>query len=295
MSGDPFRVTDWDDYRGQAKMKERLSVQIDSALDRCESLDHVLLIGPPGCGKTTIAQIIAAQMCTEYEELIMPQKPAVLRRILESHEGVLLLDEIHRLKTADQERFLPVIEDGYWQMDNGVKLEINPNLTIIGATTEPDQIVGPLYDRFTIKPSWDPYTDRDMAHIVRGMAERTDTHLSRRSSRKLARATGGVPRNAKALVKMARDLYTDNVDEILRMCRLTPEGLTVDHVRYLRVLKQCGKPTGLSTISAHLRLPPAIIVELERLLINRELISYETNGRDLCGKAYKVIKEAEEL
>jgi len=295
---DQFRVTEWDDYQGQTKLKERFDVHINSALDRCEPLDHALLIGPPGCGKTTIAQIIAEQMHTNFESYVMPQKPGVLQYLFQEHYGVLLLDEIHRLKTAQQESLLTVIEDGYYQQDNGERVELGDGLTIIGATTEPDQIIAPLYDRFMIKPEWDPYTDRDMAKIVYGMAQRTHILLTDRSAKRLARAAGGIPRNAKALVKMARDLHLEDsagVAEILRISRLTPDGLTVNHVRYLRVLKDCGKPTGLSTISAHLRLPPTVIVGLERLLLSRKLISYEPNGRALTGKAFKVIKKAEEL
>ena len=288
---DQFRVTTWDDYQGQNKMKKRLETHIQGSLNRGDALDHLLLVGPPGCGKTTIAEIIAAQMYAPFVSFVMPQKPNLLRRVFQEHEGVVLLDEIHRLKASQQETLLTVIEDGYYQMDNGGRIDCNESLTVIGATTEPDKIIAPLYDRFTIRPEWEVYTDREMGKIIQGMAERADVDLSRRVCKKLARATGGVPRNGKMMVVMARDMYSEDPDEILTALRLTKDGLTVQHLDYLQVLSDTGKPTGLTTIRAHLRLPESIIYDLERLLLRRKLITYETTGRDLTGAGMKVVKE----
>jgi holliday junction DNA helicase RuvB len=283
---DNFRPQTFDAYVGQEQMKEVLAVHIDGALDRFVPLEHVLLHGPPGCGKTTVASIIASELDMEFMSYVMPIKEQLLRRIVAGFDGVVLFDEIHRLSTKQQESLLPLIEDGYIQMDHGGIIEAGA-LTIIGATTELDKIIKPLYDRFQIKPAFDPYTDEEMGQIVQNMAVKIGVEFDFETAKVLGRATGGVPRNAKAIVNMARDLGTTDPGPILKMCRLTPDGLTENHVRYLEVLKDCGGTAGIEIIGAHIGLHKAVIIDLERLLVDRGMIEYSKQGRMLAPAGYK--------
>jgi holliday junction DNA helicase RuvB len=282
-----FRPATWDGYVGQRKLKDRLQIHIAGSIEHDEQLDHVLLVGPPGCGKTTIASLIAQELGDPFESYIMPIKPQVLRRLVMSYVGVVLFDEIHRLTPRQQEDLLPLVEDDYLQLDNGTKL-FNYSLTIIGATTEPEKVIPPLYDRFQIKPPWDDYKDDEMGLILSNMATKMGVEFTNEEAELLGRAAGGVPRNAKSIVSMARDLDSTDVDLILHKCRLSRDGLTEMHRRYIKVLKECGGVAGLDIIGAHLRLPKSILVDLERLLMQRQMIEYTKQGRSLLSAGYKV-------
>ena len=294
---DGLRPVEWDDYIGQATMKERLSIHINSALLRDAALDHILLTGPPGCGKTTMAQIIANSYGVEFTSFIMPIKEKVLVAYLRlTEQGVILLDEIHRLSTKQQESYLSLLEDGYLQLDNGDRVE-SGDITIIGATTEPEKVIAPLYDRFAIKPPFDEYSDEEMQSIVLRMAEAVETEMTDEAAHVLGRASGGIPRNAKSLVFMARDLatmgYGLDVAEVLQKCRVDEDGFSEDHRRYCQVLAETGGISGLEILSAHLRLPKPTLIELERLLLKREVLQYTKSGRELIGRGWSVAKAME--
>lgn len=290
---DGLRPTTWDDYIGQKKLKERLQIHITGAVDRDERLDHTLLVGPPGCGKTSIANLISEELIVDFTSMVMPVKDTILRRAIMENLGVLFLDEIHNMPKPQQEMMLPFLEDGYIMLPSGHKLE-NPDLCIVGATTEPQKIIPPLYDRFTIKPPWDPYTDDEMGQIVKKMGAAMGVRLSDRKSIKLGRATGGVPRKAKELVKMCRDLGTTELSEVFKTCRVTPDGLTENHVRYLEALTNAGGIAGFEIIAAHLPYPKPVISTLEQLLVKRKMIEYTKGGRQALGPAYKALKTINE-
>src|SRR5690606_40903849 len=135
-----YTVTSWDEYIGQEKLKERLQIHIQAALDRMEPLEDVLLIGVLGCGKSTLAALIASELETEFETFMMPVKPTILKRIVMDYECVVLFNEVHRLPPRQQEDLLPLIQDGYLQLDNGAKIEKGA-LTVVAATTEPEKII----------------------------------------------------------------------------------------------------------------------------------------------------------
>lgn len=276
----------WNSYIGQGQLKERLQVHIQSTIVRQGVMDHVLLAGPPGYGKTTIARLIGEELGVMYRETICPYNDNWIKKVVAGYNGVMLLDEIHRLSTRQQEDLLPLIQDGYIQSKGSGRIESNW-LCIIGATTEPDQIITPLWDRFPIKPKFDEYTDDEMTIIVKHKLQAMGMTVSDEVSARLSVATGGVPRLANDIAVMARDLKTDDVDKILSMLRITDDGLSADHVAYIQAIASCGGVAGLSTISTHLRLPGGVIMELERLLIRKGYIEYTRQGRSLTGKAYQ--------
>lgn len=183
---------------------------------------------------------------------------------------------------------LTFVEDGYLTTDIGELY--NYTITVIAATTEPELVIPPLWDRFPIRPAFDDYTDAEMRRILKQMATKMNVELSDGSAATLARACGGVPRLAKDFVVMARDLHTDSTKEILKQLRVTSDGLSVEHLRYLRILTTA-ETCGLDILTTHLQLSRIAVVHLEKLLVKRGMLVYHKSGRVATAKAYQTMKE----
>lgn len=296
-----IRPTIWDEYVGQIKLKDRLRIHIDSSILRDARLDHILLVGPPGCGKTTLASIIANELDQQIAAFVGPVDLKILARVMQmewtqDQRGIMFLDEIHEWSTRNQEYLLSVLEDSFLQLSTGRRVESHNNLTVIGATTEPEKIIAPLYDRFPIKPPFDEYTNEEMAQIVQLMGKYAKLVVSDETAAIIALSAGGVPRNARSMVIMARDMALTRgtmptIEEVRQMCRVTKTGLTEDHVRYITVLTKIGGTAGLDIISNHLRLPKPVLLDLERLMIQQKLIEYTKAGRELTETGWNYLKE----
>lgn len=285
------RPTTWNEYVGQTKLKTRLMTHIAAAKASGRYLDHLLLAGPPGIGKTTLARLVAQEREHPFESMVMPVKIQVLHQIGRKFHGVLFLDEVHRLPSKVQEELLSFLEDNYFQLSNGSRLETS--LTVVGATTEPGDIIPPLYDRFVLKPMFEPYSEVEMEQMVAGMAKRENVKLTKELTTGLAGAAAGIPRNARSLVLAARALHdskqTVNVIAVLDLAGLTADGLSESHVEYLRILDALGGKAGLSPIATVLRLHPKVVTELERLLLEKECITFTSSGRELTGDGYTAL------
>lgn len=288
---DELRPQNLDEYVGQSKLKTRLKVHIDAALTRNEPFPHLLLAGPPGSGKTSLAMIVAEALGDKFVSITMPIKDAVLQDHVEMNVGILFMDEIHRAKKTQQESLLSLLEDGFLQTPQGWKVETDW-LTIIGATTEPEKIIPPLWDRFTIKQPFEPYTKEEMTTIAKGMASKAEIDLSRKTLSKLSQAAAGVPRNLKQFIVAAQDILTvrgniPHAHEILEFCRTEQDGLTADHINYLKALHKLGGRAGLDALGMMLRLHKTVVMDLERLLLTHDFIRYGGRGRELTaqGKA----------
>jgi Holliday junction DNA helicase RuvB len=286
-----LRPNDWDSYVGQEKLKNRLQVSIDGALERYASLDHVLLHGPPGCGKTSIASLIAQEMVQDFHSYVMPVKVKSLQKIFLENEGVIFLDEIHRLSRKDQEFLLPVLEDHDIQFDNGKKIHIDHQFTVVGATTELEKIIKPLRDRFIHRPKFEEYTDEEMATIVKRMSDRIGMDITNDECLALGRASAGVPRQARTIVYTARDLNSCNPDLVLETCGITHDGLTEDHLEYLLALNKMGQIAGVDVLSNYTGLPKDVILDLEKLLVRKSLIEYSPKGRLLMVKGMQLLNQ----
>jgi Holliday junction DNA helicase RuvB len=204
--------------------------------------------------------------------------------------GVLLLDEIHRLSQSGQEDLLPVLEEGYFSTPSGSRIAVHWT-TVIGATTEPEKVIKPLYDRFVHRPSLVDYDPSELALITKGMAAKLELDLPDDLCEQLGSATGGTPRNARSLVMAARDLQQIGrpvtFEAILDLAGMEKDGLNVSQVEYLRVLNGLGGKAGLTTMGAMMRLHPSVITDLERLLLKLRLIQYTAGGRELTNAGYE--------
>jgi len=295
---DTLRVTSWKDFVGQDKLKERLDVHIKAARLNQRLLEHVLLVGPPGFGKTSLGVIIAKRLDKNLLEHTMPLDLRMMITICRTFRGVLLLDEIHRGSTKEQESLLPLLEFGYIQDRRGNKYIANDSesigITIIGATTEPEKLIPPLYDRFSIRPDFDDYTPEEMGRIVINMAQKAGVRLEPLTAESLGRATGGIPRRARQFVLAARDLEAlgkpNFAADILALCRIDEDGLSFQHHQYLLALDRAGGVSGLKPLQNLLRLNETVVRELERLLLKHQYIMYASTGRELTGDGYKKIK-----
>ena len=279
--GEALRPTTWEAFIGQDRLKDRLELHIDAAKRRDELLGHLLLVGPPGSGKTSLATLVAKELETDFLPYMMPVKLKMIQKVLMNFEGVLFLDEIHRLSKKDQEWFLSVLEDGYFQTESGTKFPLPGHLTVIGATTEPEKIIKPLYDRFVLKPAFEEYTDDQMAEIVSQLAARLDLYITEEDAMALGKASAGIPRQARNIVWTARDAGTTEPDIVLPICGITEDGLTENHMHYLKAIDHLGMTAGIDLLSNYLRLPKDILLDVERLLIKRKFITYSAKGRVL--------------
>ncbi len=290
-----FRVSTWDTYIGQVALKERLDIHIKAALARkARRLDAIFLHGPAGCGKTALAGIIAKRFGErDFCDLTMPITDKTLREVVTTRQGVLLLDEIHRATPKQQETLLTLVGSNYITV-SGFRFE-NPDLTIIGATTEREKVIKPLYDRFFIKPDFARYSDSEMQRIAANMFTYARVHVGDDYALAVGQAAGGVPRRVTDMVAMARDLKKVNedysIEEVLRYCGLTRDGLTRSHIQYMQLIHDNHGPMGLSIASNHLQLSQSMLVDLEMLLIRKHWLTYEPRGRDLTGDGHTRIRQ----
>lgn len=289
---DSLRPQTWDDYIGQEPLKADLDVRIAAANLQERPLDHMLLAAPPGFGKTSLAQIIAKRRMDDFLSFTNPLSLNELAEVCRQHQGILFLDEVHRWSPKQQENLLPLLEDNRLEIGKGRVLEVFW-LTVIAATTERHKLIEPLVQRFPHQPHFDPYTDYEMLRIVLGLGDRAGTIILVDDAEVLAKASGGSPRMAKNLVLAFRDLKvareTCDAEDVLRMMRIDPDGLTMQHYRYLEVLAQhCeGGQGGLQVLCSLLSLKEGSVLDLERLLLAKGLVQLGNRGRLITGEGYR--------
>lgn len=296
------------DFVGQAHAKDNLRVFVEAATRRGEALDHVLFHGPPGLGKTTLAQIVANELGVAFRSTSGPviTKPgdlAALLTNLEAHD-VLFIDEIHRLTPAVEEVLYPAMEDfnldlmiGEGPAARSVKIDL-PRFTLIGATTRSGLLAKPLMDRFGIPVRLDFYGPDDLARIVRRGAEKLGAEMSDDGAMEIARRSRGTPRVAGRLLRRVRDVATvEGAGAIDRqvadraLARLDIDALGLDPLdrRYLRLIAEHfgGGPVGVETLAAALaEARDAVEDVVEPFLLQCGLIQRTPRGRMLSASAF---------
>lgn len=283
-SEEAIRPGTWDEYVGQHELKRSLDVLIQAAKRDGRRLDHILLVATPGAGKTALAELIADRMDSDFEYIKCPININQFCDRMEMNEHVIvMLDEIHNASKEFKELLLTALEGGVLMAPSGFRIDVS-TITFIAATTKAQlgQLGEPLIDRFDVKPTWDEYTDEEMALIIRGMATRLGFDLPEQLATDLARAAGGTPRLAKPLVKRARDLGPGaTADDVLKLVGIDADGLGAAHWEYLELLESLGGRAGFTNLMKFLRMDKWTVDSLERLLLLRGYIRFEPNGRKI--------------
>jgi len=296
------------DFTGQEKLKANLSVFIQAAKARGEALDHVLLHGPPGLGKTTLAQIIARELNVGFKMTSGPviaragDLAAILTNV-QDHD-VLFIDEIHRLNPAVEEILYPAMEDGKLDLVIGegpaarsVQIDL-PAFTLIGATTRSGMVSNPLRDRFGIPLRLEFYTPDELQKIIARSAQLLNVSLDDTGAREIARRCRGTPRIAGRLIRRVRDfaqvanapiITSEIADKALGQLDIDNHGLDNMDRRYLRCIidNYKGGPVGLDTLSAALSEQRDVLEDvIEPYLLQQGLMQRTPRGRTVTDRAY---------
>ena len=298
-----------EDFVGQGAVKDQLAVSIAAAASRGEALDHVLLAGPPGLGKTSLAQIVAAELGVQFVQTAGPALErkgdvAAFLTALESR-AVFFVDEIHRLPRALEETFYPAMEDGSLPITVGqgagarvVTLELPP-FTLIGATTRAGLLTTPLRDRFGIQHRLEHYGPTDLARIVRRSARLLDVEIDDGGAHAIALRSRGTPRVANRLLKRVRDYVQVKHDGVitgpaaasaLDLLEVDHEGLDRLDREILRTIceKFGGGPVGLSTLAVAVGEEQDTVEDVyEPYLLQRGLIERTPRGRAATRRAFE--------
>jgi holliday junction DNA helicase RuvB len=297
------------EFIGQEKARANLSVFIEAARGRNEALDHVLFVGPPGLGKTTLAQIVARELGVNFRATSGPviAKAGDLAALLTNLEprDVLFIDEIHRLNPAVEEILYPAMED--FQLDliigegpaaRSVKIDLSP-FTLVGATTRAGLLTNPLRDRFGIPVRLNFYSVEELELIVNRGARVLGIGMTADGANEIARRARGTPRIAGRLLRRVRDFaHVDGnkaidrgiADKALRELEVDAAGLDAMDRRYLTTiaLNYGGGPVGVDTIAAGLSEPRDAIEDIiEPFLIQKGFLQRTPRGRLLTGAAFK--------
>jgi len=306
-----LRPSSWDEYIGQEKIKKNLKVFIEASKKRDEALDHILFFGPPGLGKTTIANIIATEMNTNIKTTAAPmiEKAGDLAALLTNIEegDILFIDEIHRMSPAIEEILYPAMEDfrldiiiGSGPAAQTVKIDL-PRFTLIGATTRAGMLSNPLRERFGMHFRMQFYTADELSKIVAQAAHKLEKPAEDEASSEIARRSRGTPRIALRLLKRVRDFSeVANENEVtIKRAKYALDELGVNNlgfdeqdIQLLELLVSAkNKPMGLSTIGAALSEDEGTIEDvLEPYLIANGYIERTARGRIATQKSYEHFK-----
>ena len=297
------------EYIGQSKVKENMKVYIEAAKKRGEPLDHVLLYGPPGLGKTTLANIISNEMHSNIKITSGPaiEKPGDLAALLTnlSEFDVLFIDEIHRLNRNVEEILYPALEDftldiiiGKGPTAKSIRLDL-PKFTLIGATTRAGSLTTPLRDRFGIVERLEMYNTEDLATIIKRSASILNIDIDDEASVEIAKRSRGTPRIANRLLKRVRDYASvlGNGRISLQIAQIALNKLDIDDIgldaidkRLLEtlILKYQGRPVGIDALATTLGEETSTIEDVyEPYLIQIGFIARTTRGRIALPEAYK--------
>lgn len=306
-----LRPPSFADFTGQAKVKDRLEISIQAAKQRKDILDHILLSGPPGLGKTTLASIMAHEMGTRLKTSSGPsiEKVADLAGILTNLEegDVLFIDEIHSLNKTIEEYLYPAMED--FQLDividqgpnaRSIRLDL-PKFTLIGATTRSGLLSAPLLSRFTVKERLDHYTAEELTTILLRSSRVLEVPLEGDAALKMAECSRGTPRIANNLLRRVRDyaqvrhdgvISVEVVGSALEMLEIDANGLNEMDKRILRCIAEHfgGGPVGIKTMALAVGEEPETIEHVhEPFLISKGLMSRTPQGRILTPNASRIL------
>ncbi len=306
-----LRPTRWSEYIGQEKIKNNLKIFIEASKKRGEPLDHVLFFGPPGLGKTTLANIIAAQMQSSIKTTAAPmiEKSGDLAAILTNLEegDILFIDEIHRLSPAIEEILYPAMEDyrldiiiGSGPAAQTIKIDLPP-FTLIGATTRAGMLSSPLRERFGMHFRLQFYSPQELAKIVSNGAVKLGKNIEQEAAFEIARRSRGTPRIALRLLKRVRDfadvaeeeaITLERTKEALEALGVNEQGFDELDLKLLQLLAEAkGRPLGLGTIAAALSEDEGTIEDvIEPFLLANGYIERTARGRIATPKTYELLR-----